>query len=922
MPPRADVAFTGIDELAIRNKVINKQNSESSGTDHESCESKNSNDLIKNKEQTQNTVKSNIDRNKVIIEDWVDSDDEEVPLGVSEIKKQTVLKSETSSENKSPRNKDSFGQRSRRRGLGCRDGKLYFVCYSPDHLIKDCDLHERNLKKTQKPKPLETKGSRDSRSVWNNTSRVNHRNFSSDYRYPHQRRSFIPSAVLTREGLKSTVRSKMTQAVPSQSTASAFYQNTARPKVSKAVLSQITARPYFPRPVFRTSTGRPYYPRMDNVRPRASSSSPPTRFFNTRIVDKPKSPKPIIKSKWVKKESTAGTQAVLPQTKGEKGSVVTSPTQTWRPKGAYLDHRHKNNGSYKLKKFEYGNPEEELKDHAIIDSGCSGSMTGDKDKLSDFKDYKGGYVAFGNDPKGGRITGKGTIKTSCIDFENVSYVKELKFNLLSVSQICDKKHNVLFTDTECLILSPEFKIVDENLVLLRAPRKNDVYSLNLKSIISSGGVTCLVARASEDEAILWHRRLGHVNFKNINKLVKSNLVRGLPSKTFKHDHSCLACRKGKQHKASCKKLEEKTVREPLELLHMDLFGPVSVASLNKKKYCLVVTDDCSRFSWVFFLVYKDETYDILHDLIVGLENKLRRKVKTIRCDHGTEFKNKLMNEFCAKKGIQREYSIARTPQQNGVAERKNRTLIEAARTMLADSLLPIQFWAEAVHTACYVLNRVLVTKPQMKTPYELLMGKSPNISFMKPFGCPLTILNTLDHLGKFEGKSEEGYLLGYSTNNKGFRVYNRVTRKVQDCLHVDFLEDQMNQKGKGPDWMFDLDILTPSLNYIPVRKENQVDTAVKQSNSVDFEDVDDQQFIVHGSSSIGNKAVSGAITNDAQNKDSDESTVVKEVPLSIENQDLQKEFENLMLQGGSIASYSYEKSRIVSEKRTKKAKNL
>ncbi|GJV47597.1 hypothetical protein Tco_1437809 [Tanacetum coccineum] len=359
IPPRADVAFTGIDELAIRNKVINKQNSESSGTDHESCE--NRDDLNKNKEQTQNTVKSNTDRNKVIIEDWVDSDDEEVPLGFSEIKKQNVLKSETSSENKSPRSKDSFGQRSRRRGLGYRDGKVCFVCYSPNHLIKDCDLHERKLKQTQKPKPMETQGSRDSRSVWNNTSRVNHRNFSSDFRHPHQRRSFIPSAVLTREGLKSTVRSKMSQAVPSQSTASAFYQNTARPNVSKAVLSQSTARPYFSRPVFSTSTGRPYYPRMDNVRPRASSFSPPKGFFNTRTVDRPKSPKPIIKSKWVKKESTAGTQAVLPQTKGEKGSVVTSPKQTWRSKGAYLDHRHKNNGSYTLKKFEYVTPLGEFK---------------------------------------------------------------------------------------------------------------------------------------------------------------------------------------------------------------------------------------------------------------------------------------------------------------------------------------------------------------------------------------------------------------------------------------------------------------------------------------------------------------------------------------------------------------------------------
>ncbi|GJS51645.1 putative ribonuclease H-like domain-containing protein [Tanacetum coccineum] len=389
-----------------------------------------------------------------------------------------------------------------------------------------------------------------------------------------------------------------------------------------------------------------------------------------------------------------------------RNAMMISPKQTWKPKGNYLDSVNRGNGSYTLKQFEYGNPEEDLKDYAIIDSGCSGSMTGDKDKLSDFKEFKGGYVAFGNDSKGGRISGKGTIKTSCLDFEKVSYVEELKFNLLSVSQICDKKHNVLFTDKECLILSPKFKFVDEDLVILRAPRKNDVYSLDLKNIIPSGGITCLVAKATEDEAVLWHRRLGHVNFKNINKLVKGNLVRGLPSKTFKLDHSCVACRKGKQHRASCKKIEERTVREPLELLHMDLFGPVSVESVNRKKYCLVVTDDCSKFSWVFFLAYKDKTYDMLHDLIVGLENKLRHKVKTIRCDHGTEFKNQLMNEFCAKKGIKREYSIARTPQQNGVAERKNRTLIEAARTMLADSLLPIQFWAEAVNTACYVLNRV------------------------------------------------------------------------------------------------------------------------------------------------------------------------------------------------------------------------
>ncbi|GJZ82401.1 ribonuclease H-like domain-containing protein [Tanacetum coccineum] len=234
---------------------------------------------------------------------------------------------------------------------------------------------------------------------------------------------------------------------------------------------------------------------MDNTRPRTSSFS--------RTPHRPQRPKKIVKSIWVKKGSTVGSQAVLPQT--VKESAMIKSNQTWRPKEAYLDSVNRDNGSYTLKQFEYGNPEEDLKDYAIIDSGCSGSMTGDKDKLSDFKEFKGGYVAFGNDSKGGRISGKGTIKTSCLDFEKVSYVEELKFNLLSVSQICDKKHNVLFTDKECLILSPKFKFVDEDLVILRAPRKNDVYSLDLKNIIPSGGITCLVAKATKDEAVLWHR---------------------------------------------------------------------------------------------------------------------------------------------------------------------------------------------------------------------------------------------------------------------------------------------------------------------------------------------------------------------------------------------------------------------------------
>ncbi|GJW29314.1 retrovirus-related pol polyprotein from transposon TNT 1-94 [Tanacetum coccineum] len=151
----------------------------------------------------------------------------------------------------------------------------------------------------------------------------------------------------------------------------------------------------------------------------------------------------------------------------------------------------------------------------------------------------------------------------------------------------------------------------------------------------------------------------------------------------------------------------------------------------------------------------------------------------------------------------------------------NRTLIEAARTMLADSLLPTTFWAEAVSTACYIFNRVRVTKPQNKTPYELLFGHKLIISYIRPFGCHVTILDTLSVLGKFDGKCDEGFLVGYSLNSKAFRVYNLVTKKVEVNLHVKFLEEKPNVKGVGYRWMFDIDYLTDSMNYIPVSLENQ-----------------------------------------------------------------------------------------------------
>ncbi|GJX00949.1 ribonuclease H-like domain-containing protein, partial [Tanacetum coccineum] len=196
-------------------------------------------------------------------------------------------------------------------------------------------------------------------------------------------------------------------------------------------------------------------------------------------------------------------------------------------------------------------------------------------------------------------------------------------------------------------------------------------------------------------------------------------------------------------------------------------------------------------TWVFFLATKDETSDILKSFITGIENLVDHKVKVIRCDNGTEFKNKEMNQFCKMKGILRQFSVARTTQKNEVAKRRNRTLIEATRTMLADSKLPTTFWVEAVNTACCVQNRVLVVKPHNKTAYELFHGK-------------------------FDGKADEGFFVGYSLNSKAFRVFNSRTRIVEENLHIRFTESTSNVVGSGPDWLFDIDALTRTMNYEPI----------------------------------------------------------------------------------------------------------
>ncbi|GJS90418.1 putative ribonuclease H-like domain-containing protein [Tanacetum coccineum] len=431
------------------------------------------------------------------------------------------------------------------------------------------------------------------------------------------------------------------------------------------------------------STARPVY--TAHSKPTVHSARPRTYFHKQAksTVQRPFYKKPALTNRYINhKVNTVRPRVVniarpftaQVNTVRANGVNVVKPSACWvwrptRPNGASL-----------------GNPQ--MNDKGFVDSGCSRHMTGNIAYLLNFKEFDGGHVTFGGGAYGGRISGKGTLKTDSLDFDDVYFVKELNFNLFSVSQMCDKRNYVLFTDTECLVLSPNFKLPDESQILLKIPREDNMYSFDMKNIVPKNSLTCLAAKATLDESMLWHRRLGHINFKNINKLVKENLVRGLPLKHFENDQTCVACLKGKQHIASCKSKVMNPITKPLFMLHMD---PTFVSSLMHKRYCLVITNDYSRFTWVFFLATKDETSEILKNFIKEIENLVDKKVKIIRCDNRTEFKNKVMADFCREKGIRREYSVARTPQQNGVAERRNRTLIKAARTMLDDFKLPTTF---------------------------------------------------------------------------------------------------------------------------------------------------------------------------------------------------------------------------------------
>ncbi|GJX31253.1 retrovirus-related pol polyprotein from transposon TNT 1-94 [Tanacetum coccineum] len=376
-----------------------------------------------------------------------------------------------------------------------------------------------------------------------------------------------------------------------------------------------------------------------------------------------------------------------------------------------------------------------------LDSGCSKHMTGNRSKLMNFVEKFIGSVRFGNDHLGA-IMGYGDYVMGDSVISRVYYVEGLGHNLFSVGQFCDSDLEVAFRKHTCFVR--DIKGTD----ILKGSRGTNLYTISIDEMMKSSPI-CLLSKASKSKSWLWHRRLNHLNFGTINDLARKDLVRGLPRLKFEKDHLCSACQLGKSKKFSHRPKSENTNMEVLHTLHMDLCGPMRVQSIKGKKYILVIVDDYSRFTWVKFLRSKDETPEFVTNFLKQIQVGLNKTVRFIRTDNGTEFVNQVMSEFYEGVGIFHQKSVPRTPQQNGVVERRNRTLVEAARTMMIFSKAPMFLWAEAVATACYTQNRSLIHTRHNKTPYELVHDKKPDLTFFRVFGALCYPTNDSENLGKF-----------------------------------------------------------------------------------------------------------------------------------------------------------------------------
>ncbi|UYV76796.1 K02A2.6-like, partial [Cordylochernes scorpioides] len=431
-----------------------------------------------------------------------------------------------------------------------------------------------------------------------------------------------------------------------------------------------------------------------------------------------------------------------------------------------------------------------------LDSGCTTHLSPHLDWMENVMPYES-EINLAEEGKVTHATAKGDIKVSTctengienVQIKGVLHVPNLRSNLLSIYELTNKGNTVIFNRDGAKIYNEQDDLIAEaqiqDRMYVMETRSRDEYSEKTENVMTTKD------DCSNDNISLWHRRLNHLNEAYMKEIIQRNVVLGVNVK-FKNLPECEACIMGKLTRQPYHSVTTNCTTKPLELVHMDLCGPMPYQSLGGSKYFFVLVDDFSRRTFIYFLKNKDETLGKFEEFKARVENELNLKIKDVRTDNGTEFTNHRFKNLLIKNGIHHQLSTTYSPQSNGVAERVNRTLIETARTLLFDSGLPMAFWAEAVATAPYVKNCTPHRSIKLDTPMEKWKGRKPSIRHFRIFGCLAFWPITQQHRSKFMPKSRKGIFVSYSLKRKAYRVYDIITKKIEEVRSVKFVE---NEKG-------------------------------------------------------------------------------------------------------------------------------
>jgi Reverse transcriptase (RNA-dependent DNA polymerase)/gag-polypeptide of LTR copia-type/Integrase core domain/GAG-pre-integrase domain len=417
-----------------------------------------------------------------------------------------------------------------------------------------------------------------------------------------------------------------------------------------------------------------------------------------------------------------------------------------------------------------------------IDSGATSHMTNDCKFFATFDDSKRSKVSLANGEHMASLgIGDGYIhcqvanEVNKVPIKNVMFVPNLESNLLSVKQLTRQGNIVTFEGDSCTIARSKT-------VLAEGKLEHGLYKL-----VCSEAANIAKQERHENCIHLWHRRLGHRDPEAIKKLCHNQLADGIQIDACSEVSKCINCLKGKMTRKSFQKVSDHRAVQVLDLIHSDVCGPMNNVTPGQKKYFLTFIDDYSRYTVVYLLHTKDEVASKLQEYVNHVRNKFGRAPKVLRSDNGTEYTGQNTQAILKKEGIEFQTTVPYNPEQNGVAERKNRTLCESARSMLFDANLPTKFWGEAISTACYVQNR-LPTKAANKTPFELWSGVRPNIKHLRVFGCKAYAHIPKEKRTKWDAKATEGVMVGYSETSTGYRVLHPDTNKITISRTVEFDE--------------------------------------------------------------------------------------------------------------------------------------